>query len=189
MTLKGADGISILPRNVTFGPARQLGLPSGFKNQRFPFRQEYAMDQEAFTGKIVVGVDGSRASIEALKKARNIAVPLGAQVVAMACWSFPQVYGGYVAMGVEDYEKEAQGILEESLSRAFGPVVPEDVTSRLLCGPPRDLLIDASRDADMVVVGRRGHGGSAGLLLGSVSSACVAHAHCPVLVVRAPEEG
>jgi nucleotide-binding universal stress UspA family protein len=146
------------------------------------------MDQEAFTGKIVVGVDGSPASIEALKQARNLAVPLGAQVVAMACWTFPQVYGGYVATGVEDYEKEAEGILEEAVSRAFGPVVPENVTSRLLSGPARDLLIDASKDADMVVVGRRGHGGFAGLLIGSVSSACVAHAHCPVLVVHSPEK-
>ncbi|GAA4031909.1 universal stress protein [Arthrobacter methylotrophus] len=147
------------------------------------------MDQGVSTGKIVVGVDGSPASIEALKHARSIAVPLGAQVVAVACWMFPQVYGGYVAPDVEDYEKEAQGILEESLARAFGPALPGNVTSRLVCGPARDLLIDASKDADMLVVGRRGHGGFAGLLLGSVSSACVAHALCPVLVVHAPENG
>ncbi len=52
------------------------------------------MDQEAPTGRIVVGVDGSEASIEALKRAQNLAVPLGAQVIATACWEFPQVYRG-----------------------------------------------------------------------------------------------
>ncbi|MDQ0028697.1 universal stress protein [Arthrobacter bambusae] len=145
------------------------------------------MGRESFAGKIVVGVDGSPASIEALKQGWSIAGAMGSELVAVACWAFPQVYGGYVAMGVEDYEEEARGILEESLSQAFGPSVPEKVSPRLLCGPVRDLLIDASRDADMLVVGRRGHGGFAGLLLGSVSSACVAHALCPVLVVHASE--
>jgi nucleotide-binding universal stress UspA family protein len=145
------------------------------------------MGQEASTGRIVVGVDGSEASIEALKRAQNLAVPLGAQVIATAYWEFPQVYGGYVAMGIDGFEESAGQILKESLEKAFGPDVPENVVSRLVRGHARESLIEASRDADMIVVGRRGHGGFGGLLVGSVSSACVAHALCPVLVVHAPE--
>lgn len=146
------------------------------------------MGQEASVGRIVVGVDGSEASIEALRRAQNLALPLGAQVVATAYWEFPQVYGGYVAMGIEGFEQSAEQVLKESLEEAFGPDLPDNVVSSLVRGHARESLIEASRDADMIVVGRRGHGGFGGLLLGSVSSACVAHAHCPVLVVHGPEK-
>jgi nucleotide-binding universal stress UspA family protein len=146
------------------------------------------MGQEASVGRLVVGVDGSEASIEALRQAQNLALPLGAQVVATAYWEFPQVYGGYVAMGIEGFEQSAEQVLKESLEEAFGPDLPDNVVSSLVRGHARESLIEASRDADMIVVGRRGHGGFGGLLLGSVSSACVAHAHCPVLVVHGPEK-
>ncbi|WP_442542534.1 universal stress protein [Arthrobacter sp. KN11-1C] len=146
------------------------------------------MGGEASTGKIIVGVDGSEASIEALRQAQTLSVALGAQIEAVAYWEFPQVYGGYVAMGMEDFEEGAGHVLKESLEKAFGPELPDNVVSRVVRGHARESLIEASRGADMIVLGRRGHGGFGGLLLGSVSSACVAHAHCPVLVVHAPEE-
>ena len=72
--------------------------------------------------------------------------------------------------------------------KAFGPETPDNVEVRLAQGHPRHVLIEESKSADMLVLGRRGHGGFGGLLLGSVSSACVAHAHCPVLVVHSPEK-
>ncbi|WP_028269253.1 universal stress protein [Arthrobacter sp. UNC362MFTsu5.1] len=135
---------------------------------------------------IVVGVDGSDASVEALKRAQGLAGQLGAQVVALACWDYPPVYDGYVAMGINDFDVRAGEILNDAVAKAFGPETPPNVEARLVQGRPRHTLIDASRTADMLVVGRRGHGGFGGLLLGSVSSACVAHAHCPVLVVHTP---
>lgn len=138
---------------------------------------------------IVVGVDGSAASVEALRQAQRLAKPLGAQVVATAFWEPPQIVDGYVAMGIGDFEERAGETLKMAVDEAFGPDVPENVTSRLVQGHPRASLIEESRDADMIVVGRRGHGGFGGLLLGSVSSALVAHAHCPVLVVHSPDEG
>lgn len=136
---------------------------------------------------IVVGVDGSDASIEALRQAQSLAVPLAAKVVALASWDFPPVYDGYVAVGINDFDVRAGEILGEAVVKAFGAEKPANVESRLVQGHPRNTLIEASRDADMLVVGRRGHGGFGGLLLGSVSSAMVAHAHCPVLVVHTPE--
>jgi nucleotide-binding universal stress UspA family protein len=135
---------------------------------------------------IVVGVDGSEASVEALRQAQRMAVPLGAKVQAVACWDYPQVYTGYVMMGVEGFEEGAKAVLDEAVTQAFGAETPSNVTSTVVRSHPREALIDASRDADMIVVGRRGHGGFGGLLLGSVSSAVVAHAHCPVMVVHTP---
>ena len=136
---------------------------------------------------IVVGVDGSAASVEALRRAQSLAEQLSATVIALASWDVPPVYDGYVAMGIDDFDVRAGEILQESMVKAFGAEPPANVEARLVQGHPRHTLIEASRDADMLVVGRRGHGGFGGLLLGSVSSALVAHAHCPVLVVHTPE--
>ena len=137
---------------------------------------------------IVVGVDGSEASIEALRQAQQMALPLGAKVLANAYWDYPQVYSGYMMMGIEGFEEHAGQILDEAVRTAFGDETPSNVVPNLIRGHPRESLIEASRNADMIVVGRRGHGGFGGLLLGSVSSALVAHAHCPVLVVHTPEK-
>ena len=137
--------------------------------------------------RIVVGVDGSEASVEALRQAQRMATPLGAKVQAIACWEYPQMYSGYVMMGVEGFEEGARKVLDDAVAQAFGDETPANVSSTLVRSHPREALIDASRDADMIVVGRRGHGGFGGLLLGSVSSAIVAHAQCPVLVVHTPE--
>ncbi|TLM73588.1 universal stress protein [Pseudarthrobacter sp. NamB4] len=138
--------------------------------------------------RIVVGVDGSEASIAALRQAQRLATPLGAKVLANAYWDYPQVYTGYVMMGIEGFEERAAEILDEAVRTAFDGDTPSNVISSLIRGHPRESLIEASREADMVVVGRRGNGGFGGLLLGSVSSALVAHAHCPVLVVHTPNE-
>lgn len=145
------------------------------------------MSEATGTRTILVGVDGSDASVEALRQAGTLAAPLAAKVVALACWEFPPVYDGYVAMGIDDFDVRAGEILQETVVKAFGENPPASLETRLMQGNPRRTLIDQSRSADMLVLGRRGHGGFGGLLLGSVSSALVAHAHCPVLVVHAPE--
>jgi len=137
--------------------------------------------------KIIVGVDGSAASIEALRQGQNIGAAIGATVEAWACWEFPAGYEAYLAAGIDGFDHPAEEALESSMAKAFGTRQPPNVVRRLVHGPARTSLIDATRDAAMLIVGRRGHGGFGGLLLGSVSSACVAHAHCPVLVVHGPE--
>ena len=136
---------------------------------------------------LVVGVDGSEASVEALRQAHSLAVALGARVDALTCWEFPPIYQGFVEMEPRGFEKDARHSLDDALSRAFGAALPENVSAHLVYGPPRQSLIEARRKATMLVVGRRGHGGFGGLQLGSVSSACVAHAECPVLVVHEPQ--
>ncbi|MGX1161271.1 nucleotide-binding universal stress UspA family protein [Arthrobacter sp. SLBN-100] len=131
--------------------------------------------------KILVGVDGSDASIEALRVARTLAGPLGASVEAWACWDVPPGYGLYLAVGAEGFKYAAKEVLEQSLETAFGGERPDYLRGRLVQGRPAPLLIDGTRNASLLIVGRRGHGS---FVPGSVSSACVSHAHCPVLVVH-----
>ncbi|MBG0740648.1 universal stress protein [Paeniglutamicibacter antarcticus] len=138
--------------------------------------------------RIVVGLDGSDASIEALREAARLASLLGARVDAMTCWDFPGFYAAPYALNASDFESTARQVLDDSVQGAFDGDIPSNVSARLVQGPARSTLIDASKGAAMLVVGRRGRGGFGGLLLGSVSSACVAHAHCPVLVVHPPKE-
>lgn len=134
---------------------------------------------------ILVGVDGSDASIEALRVARELAGPLEAPVEAWACWDVPPGYGVYLAVGTEGFKYAAREVLEQSLERAFSRERPRFLRGRLVQGRPAPLLIEGTRSASLLIVGRRGHGS---FVPGSVSSACVSHAHCPVLVVHSPEE-
>ena len=137
--------------------------------------------------KIIVGVDGSEASVEAVRRAQGLAAALGAELEAWACWDLPEEYEGfYIRVGVDEIVRRTERNLAEAMTKAFGAELPQNVTPRIIRGSPRTALIDGSKEASMLVVGRRGKGRLAGLLLGSVSSACVAHAHCPVLVVHAP---
>lgn len=134
--------------------------------------------------RIIAGVDGSEASVEALRVSATLAEPLGATVEAWACWDVPAGYGVYLAVGIEGFRYAAEQVLQQALADAFGEERPPNVRPRLVRGKPGHLLVDGSRSALLLVVGRRGHGG---FVPGSVSTACVSHAHCPVLVVHAPE--
>ncbi|QNE46725.1 universal stress protein [Glaciihabitans sp. INWT7] len=142
-----------------------------------------AVHLAARTGRIVVGVDGSEASIRALAKAADLAEALNTGLQVVTTWRF---FTEYNDIGVTDWspEKDATEILGEACRSQFGDALPEWVTTSSAEGSPAQRLIDASQGADMLVVGSRGHGGVVGLLLGSVSSACAEKAHCAVLVVH-----
>ncbi|GAA5230207.1 universal stress protein [Arthrobacter cryoconiti] len=133
---------------------------------------------------IVVGVDGSPESILALQWAQTLAPTLGASIMAVSAWRMETAMGPYE---IPDWDPEpiAREILTDSLAKAFGDDVPEGLISRTFRGQASQVLIEASEKAKMLIVGSRGHGGFAGLLLGSVSSSCAEHAVCPVLVVHA----
>lgn len=136
-------------------------------------------------GRIVVGLDGSDASKEALRWAVRLAPALNAEISAIVAWEFPVMMGWEgVAPTALQPEENAKEILKESLESVFGPTHSADVVGSTKEGHASAVLLEASRDAEMLVVGSRGLGGFAGLLLGSVSSSCAEHAKCPVLVVH-----
>ncbi len=115
---------------------------------------------------------------------RHIGTALDAIIVAVTAWHFETSWGTY-APSEWNPEADAQQILKDALAEAFGDHMPEGLAGHCFQGQPAQVLIEQSKSAIMLVVGSRGHGGFAGLLLGSVSSACAEHATCPVLVVHA----
>lgn len=134
---------------------------------------------------IVVGVDGSEDSNDALRWAAKQAALTGTEVRAVTAWHSPSSYGYYVDYSDSDAAAYARATLEKAVAAVLGdpPTVP--VTLSVVKGKPAKALIDASRSAELLVVGSRGLGGFTGMLLGSVSQQCVHHAACPVVVVRA----
>jgi len=137
---------------------------------------------------IIVGVDGSGHSQRALEWAMHEAavrqVPLTVLTVNEA------VRGYYSSMAVyaddpvrtEDARKLAQAETDEVLAHLDEPR-PASVTVKAVHGFPVEELINAGKDADMIVVGSRGAGGFTRLMMGSVADQVAQHAHCPVLIV------
>jgi nucleotide-binding universal stress UspA family protein len=140
---------------------------------------------------IVVGVDGSAGAGKALELAAAEAALRGAQLRVVSAWQIaPAVYGGGFVAGIDAsvldaVREDAERVVREAVAEVakLQPSVPcEGLT---LEGQPAEILLEHARDASLIVVGNRGHGGFGSLLLGSVSQQVVHHAACPVLVVRA----
>jgi len=147
-------------------------------------------------GTIVVGVDGSQASHEALRFAVAEARLRDARVVAVHVWAFipPTPIGdpGMMPMPAGDYPGQleaeraaAEAELEGALAAAFPEGTPGEVEARLAEGDAAEALVDEAEGAELLVVGSRGRSGIASVLLGSVSRHVVSHAPCPVVVVKA----
>jgi nucleotide-binding universal stress UspA family protein len=136
-------------------------------------------------GTIVVGVDGSECSHDALRWAVDEASRRQAGVEAVFAWTFPYdvPVAGRLA-GDAKWRERADKTLEALLQTELGGRSDVEVTPRAEEGPAARTLLDAAGEADMLVVGSRGLGGFVGLVLGSVSLQCVQHASCPVVVVR-----
>jgi nucleotide-binding universal stress UspA family protein len=139
--------------------------------------------------RIVVGVDGSNESAAALAWAADHARRAGGRLQVIMCWEYPTAFGYAPDFGGVDLETDARHRLEELLARVLDdqPTVP--VEPRVVEGHAAPVLVEAARSADLLVVGSRGHGALAGMLLGSTSQHCVNHAACPVVVVRPPAAG
>lgn len=134
-------------------------------------------------GRVVAGVDGSDGSRQAAEWAAGYARLTGSELRLLTTWHWPAMYGAVPAADV-DFEGDARAVvvrMTDDLRRRFPDLQLEfDVAS----GAAAEALINASREADLLVVGSRGHGAFTGMLIGSVSLHCVHHAHCPVVVVR-----
>jgi nucleotide-binding universal stress UspA family protein len=141
----------------------------------------------------VVGVDGSAESVAALRWAARYAAATGATVRALLAWHYPAAVGEApvgVAVGLapepirSESEAQMHAALDATVAKAYGTQPPDGVEKTIGYGHPAQVLIDASRQADLLVVGSHGHGAFTGMLLGSVSIHCVTGAYCPVVVVR-----
>jgi nucleotide-binding universal stress UspA family protein len=136
---------------------------------------------------VVVGVDGSRASSAALRWAADEARLRGARLKVVRAWQFPAVGYGDAALPpgtVESWEAETSAALEEQLAQVLGPTPDVEVLQEVIEGPAAAVILEAAKDAQLVVVGSRGRGGFSELLLGSVSAQVAHHARCPVTIVR-----
>jgi nucleotide-binding universal stress UspA family protein len=155
---------------------------------------------------IVVGVDGSAGSDAALRWALAEAKLRGAKLRVVHAYRAPHVplteaglapAGGMALPAVftengEQLRRAAQtqalNLIEEALRRAERDSSGIEIERSAVEGAAAQTLIDSARDADLLVVGSRGHGGFLGLLLGSVSQQCAQHPPCPVVILPNPEE-
>ena len=133
---------------------------------------------------IVVGVDGSTGASQALEWAVDEAALDGARLTAVMAWSRPVIYGAYAEVAVP-FDENIREAAAASLHNAVAKVADgADIDQRIAEGPAAAVLAQAAQDADLLVVGSRGSGGFASLLLGSVALACAHHSSVPVAVVR-----
>ncbi|MER5354567.1 universal stress protein [Kitasatospora sp. NPDC002551] len=135
--------------------------------------------------RIVVGIDGSAPSKAALRWAVGQAVLTGATVHAVAAWEYPSLYGWFAPMVDDGFEQSARRTLTAEVNEVIGAQRPVPVEESLVLGHAAEVLLEASGDADLLVVGHRGRGTFARTLLGSVSARCAVHGSCPVVIVRA----
>ena len=133
---------------------------------------------------IVVGVDGTNTSIEALRWALSHASGMNARVEAVMAYEVPMYV--YVAPSATeaDFARYAQELLDRIVSEARDAAPTVQLDARVEPAAAGPCLISASRGADLLVVGTHGHGQIPGMYIGSVATYCVHHAACPVVVYR-----
>ncbi|MEO6956103.1 MAG: universal stress protein [Antricoccus sp.] len=141
-------------------------------------------DQSPQENRVVVGVDGSESSKHALRWAQFMAHATASNLEVVAAWQPYTGYGWAALPSDWNPDQDAEVALTATVDEVLGKERPADLTLIVRGGSAAEILLEASVGARMLVVGSRGHGGFAGLLLGSVSAVCTAHATCPVLVLH-----
>jgi nucleotide-binding universal stress UspA family protein len=139
-------------------------------------------------GRIVVGVDGSPSCLAALDWAGRQAEMTKSVLHLITAWNWPAAYGTAVAISNEFSPALIAATVLDSAEEAVHDAHPSvEIHKYVQEGHAASVLVNASKGATMLVVGCRGHGEFAGMLLGSVSEHCATNAHCPVLVFRSEE--
>jgi nucleotide-binding universal stress UspA family protein len=148
---------------------------------------------------VVVGVDGSPGAKEALLWALAEARLRHWPLRAVHAWMFGYIggsvegypywggsLGSYTSLGIDlgDLHHAAEDLLERALADVKGEAEGVDIERQVVQGSAAEVLVTAATPADLLVVGSRGHGGFAGLMVGSVSQQCVHHAPCPVVIIH-----
>jgi nucleotide-binding universal stress UspA family protein len=147
---------------------------------------------------IVVGVDASEGARVAYRWAVHEARLRDAQLRAVYAWTLSYARGegyGYLIGptdvlpygGPSDQRRAAEQVLERATAHMLRETTGVELVREVIQGSAGDVLVSAAADADLLVVGSRGHGGFVGLLLGSVSQQCAHHASCPVVIVPPAE--
>jgi nucleotide-binding universal stress UspA family protein len=139
--------------------------------------------------RIVVGVDGSPSSQAAFLWAVRQARLTGGEILAVTAWHLPVAYGYPMPVapvtGALDIARRVLEKATDEIEQKLGETVP--INGQVAEGNAARVLLDASQDADLLVVGNRGHGGFVEALLGSTGQHLVEHATCPVVVIRGEE--
>ena len=140
--------------------------------------------------KIVVGVDTSEGGTRALQWAVDEAELRGTTVEAVHVWQLPVFAAtpfGAMPLNTGDFEAEALKQFDELIDAVETRAPDVKIERTFITGHPASRLLEAAKDADLLVVGTRGHGGFTGLLLGSTSQQVSHHAPCPVVIVPGDE--
>jgi nucleotide-binding universal stress UspA family protein len=138
------------------------------------------------TYRIVVGVDGSDHSNEALRWALKEAECHSGMVTAVLSWQVPFLsFPG--AFDRDELEKVYKNFLIETVS-AIAPTPAVPLETLVAEGDPTEAMVEASKGANLLVLGTRGRSAFAGLLLGAVSQGAAATAHCPVVLVKVSDK-
>lgn len=150
---------------------------------------DHTIQRVEINGGVVTGVDGSASSKRALVAAAEEARRRGSVLHVVRAWSLrtaprPADCPPNVVPSVDQFEETVRADTERIVAAKLGEHADLPVEYHIVHSPPPQALLSASKGADLLVVGHRGRGGFAGLMLGSVAEQCVRHAACPVLVVR-----
>jgi len=133
-------------------------------------------------GRIVVGVDGSANSLDALAWAVGQAVLTGAGVQAVIAWDYPALSGVDPKNAHLDWRTKAQETINARLARVMG-TDSVNISLEVIAGHPAEVLLDASVGAELLVVGKRRQNGCTETPSGSVREHVISYAACPVLVM------
>jgi nucleotide-binding universal stress UspA family protein len=146
--------------------------------------------EEPMSGRVVVGVDGSEAAMDAVRWAAREAKLRGMKLELVSAWEIPiyDYVGGYGFAIPDDMTKglaqHAEDIVAAASREARAEAHDLDVEPFAAEGRAAKVLLEVASGADLLVVGSRGLGGFRDLLLGSVSQQCAQHATCPVVIIR-----